>query len=179
MVNVASAGKVDIQISSLNGSPITPVKEITILPTDYIDMDITFDAPNTEYLFSIGIVFNVVGPGTLDLASTVRHADYDSTLERKGTNPPWIVEAGSWLGPEGTHPAIVLAVRNILLHCDARGLVTITLSDYSKNPTDVTDGEWNSVPFQYGSGVIIHQIPEPMTLTLLGLGSLFLARRKK
>ncbi len=178
MVNVASAGVIDIVVSSLNGQTITPTKEITIMPSDTVDMQITFTAPDTEYAFGLGSIINVTGPATLDISQTVRHADYDSTLELKGTNPPWIVEGGTWLGPQGTGQPVSL-VTNLLLHCDGKGLVTVGLMDDPVFGSYVSDAQWNPVDWSYGTGVVIHQVPEPMTLTLLGLGSLFLARRKK
>jgi hypothetical protein len=195
LVNIASAGVVDITINSLNGvSLAAPVKEITILPTDKIDFRITFTAPNTEYLFAIGSQINVSGPGSLDWSQFVYatydpdedlwtnvdiHSRFDPALHLRGNN--WIVEASTVTqGPRGTGLEIWV-VKNILLHCDAFGTVKIWLTNYAgSDGTIVVDSVYNQVPWQYGAGVTIHQlIPEPMTLTLLGLGSLFLARRKK
>ena len=48
-------------------------------------------------------------------------------------------------------------------HCDGIGDVTIDYSDAGLGPMDT---------------LVIHQIPEPMTIGLLGLGGLFLRRRK-
>jgi hypothetical protein len=57
-----------------------------------------------------------------------------------------------------------LLIDGILLHCEGRGDVTLTLLDA---------GTWDAM-----DSVTIHQIPEPITLALLGLGGLFLRRRK-
>ncbi len=51
-----------------------------------------------------------------------------------------------------------------LFHCDGEGDVTIVIFDDVFGPVDT---------------LTIHQIPEPMTVALLGLGGLFLRRRKK
>jgi len=57
-----------------------------------------------------------------------------------------------------------LLIDGILLHCEGRGDVTLTLLDA---------GTWEPM-----ASVKIHQIPEPITFALLGLGGLFLRRRK-
>jgi hypothetical protein len=58
-----------------------------------------------------------------------------------------------------------------VFHCDAPGEVTLSLVEI------FDDGEGNITITPYDTQVI-HQIPEPMTLGLLGLGGLFLRRRK-
>lgn len=176
MVNVANAGLVDLVITSLNGEQIQPTKEITIKPSDIVDLQIWWTAPATDYLFALGAKFDVQGPGTLDTSAIVRNAAFDGTLEAKG--PDFIVEAGSFLGPQGAVEPVV-AVANLLLHCDDIGRVILSMGDYAGSPTLVVDEGFNLLPFEFGAPVIINQIPEPMTLTLLGLGGLFLARRKK
>ena len=57
-----------------------------------------------------------------------------------------------------------LLVDDIVFHCDDIGDVLITLYD------GMTGEELDTQ--------VIHQIPEPMTIALLGLGGLFLRRRK-
>jgi hypothetical protein len=54
----------------------------------------------------------------------------------------------------------------LLFHCFATGDVTITLWD---------DSEGYDTP---QDTIIIHQVPEPMTIALLGLGGLLLRRRR-
>lgn len=86
-VSAASAGIIDIKITSLNGQPIVPpVSEITITPSDIVDLTIVWTAGDTgRYLFSLTSFVNVNGLGTLDLTATARNAAMDSTLEKKGT----------------------------------------------------------------------------------------------
>jgi len=183
MVSVASAGIVDIQISSLNGLPITAVKEITITPSTTVDMQITFTGPATEWAYSVGAMLNVTGPATVDVSQAVRNPLYEAWAEVITPATNSIIEASAQdigpLIPQGNGPTPVILVSNLLLHCDAVGTVTVSLSDDAVFGSMITDVNWNPVDWSYGTGVIIHQVPEPMTLVLLGLGSLFLARRKK
>ncbi len=66
-------------------------------------------------------------------------------------------------------------VDEIVLHCDYVGDVLLTLANIYQD-----DNYGNPLPpvIQVFDTQIIHQIPEPMTLGLLGLGGLFLRRRK-
>ena len=198
LVSVANAGVIDITITSLNGETITPTKEITIMPTDMIDFQIMFNGPvgptpPAEYLFGLSATINVVGPGSLDYSQFEPRtwdpdaeawvigpdvtAGYDPDLHAQIGNS--LVEGATARGKKGTG-AEVWIVKDLLLHCDKGGTVLLYLTNYLPGGgSKVIDVNYNEVPWQYGAGVIIHQIPEPMTLTLLGLGSLFLARRKK
>jgi len=180
MVNVANAGIIDIAITSLNGEPITPTNKITINPTDEVDLSIMWTAPDTEYLFALGVTINVQGPGTLmlDPEGIVAHADFDPTLEVIDPVHSEIIEAASWLGPQGMVEPIDV-VWNILLHCDGEGDVIVWLTDDRLINTIVVNGDFDELPYEYSAAITIHQIPEPMTLTLLGLGGLVLLRRRK
>jgi hypothetical protein len=183
-VSAASAGVIDISITSLNGNQIAPVKEITIAPSDTIDMQLVWTGPTNLFLFSLTAILNQTGPGTLDMAGRLRNSAMDASLGKigtvAGTGQQWIVEAASNTGPAGLGTEPVTIVSNLLLHCDGPGVVTIVLSDYAPGGGSM-EVNANFDPFTptYGNGIVIHQIPEPMTLMLLGLGSLFLVRRKK
>jgi len=88
-------------------------------------------------------------------------------------------------GVVGPFPAI--AIDHILVHCDSidplGNIVTLAIT------ADVLYGGIGSAEFDpfgmigmglsYGPGVTITQIPEPMTIALLGFGGLFLLRRRK
>jgi hypothetical protein len=56
-----------------------------------------------------------------------------------------------------------LVIDGLRFHCEGLGDVTLTLMDLDLNVFD---------------SQVIHQIPEPITMVLLGLGGLFLRRRK-
>lgn len=187
MVSVANAGMIDIVISSLNGQPIDPTNEITIAPTDEINMDIVYTGDVGRYLFGVSVLISAEGPGTLNVTDPTFPAgvwDLNGTLTgTEQLNPQQGVAWGSAaaLGLIGTG-APEIAIDHILLHCDGLGDVYVTLGESDQTPAGASveiDDYFNIYGLEYGPGVIIHQIPEPMTLTLLGLGGLFLVRRKK
>ncbi len=62
-----------------------------------------------------------------------------------------------------TNPALAGVWWDDEFHCDGPGVVIITLLDTGGNVLDT---------------ITVSQIPEPMTVALLGLGGLFLRRRK-
>lgn len=77
-------------------------------------------------------------------------------------------------------------VWNLILHCDGVGPVTLDLTlmgsthywEYS-NPSGLPYGDDAYATEGDLGDLVIHQIPEPMTIALLGLGGLFLRRRRK
>jgi len=182
MVNVASAGMVDLWITSLDGAPIAPVKEITILPSQVVDLSLVFTGPG-ETLYSLSMDASMSGEGTAEwqnVAGILRDHEFADPIFNQiflhdNNLLGFSLAAGLANGPgDGEKVAW-----DILVHCTGRGNVLITLALNPGLPASdsivLPSGE---VP-GLGNGVIIHQIPEPMTLTLLGLGGLFLARRKK
>ena len=165
----ASAALIGLQISSLNGQPIDPVSEITIFPSDVINFDIVYTSEGAGKLFVLDTEVVVDGPGTLDLADLTW--PYDEGLNQVVGN---IINTASF----GTGMSDGILVDHLLLHCDALGDVILSLApSVSQGGTayypngDPYDGQWGSVR--------IIQIPEPMTMALLGLGGLALIRRRR
>lgn len=176
IVSTASAGVIDIQIAG-------GAKAITVGASDTVTLEITYDSTTGWNLFGLSAFVNVTGPGTLSLASTARASTFDATLESKGTlgGQQYIVEAASMAGVPAVTGQLQLAVTNITIHVDNAGPdILVVLSDYAPagGSLEVTADFGGSQIPTYGSGVVIHT-PEPMTMMLLGLGSLFLVRRKK
>jgi hypothetical protein len=80
-------------------------------------------------------------------------------------------------GGDPPAPLAGLLVDEVLFHCDGQpGDVTLSLLNLTWVYNEETEG-YDPVVTVYDTQVI-HQIPEPFTMALLGLGGLFLRRRK-
>jgi hypothetical protein len=74
-------------------------------------------------------------------------------------------------------------VWNLVIKCNGGGPVIVDLtlhglSRYIDRPVSLVPGDWIIMTEADLGDLIIHQIPEPMTIALLGLGGLFLRRRR-
>lgn len=145
------------------------IQEITLAPSDVVVLQVI----STGELWNVSLFMIATGPSSVDIAdaqvignpkSDVTGAlgvvDYTGAIE--GTD--WILYA-DMAKPAIPSPAIAdgVVVDGIVFHCDGPGIVTVQLVDLNTG-------------IEYGT-FIINQIPEPMTLGLLGLGGLFLRRR--
>jgi len=185
MAGVASAtSQLDLWITSLNGAPIDPVKEITILESDVINFDIVLTGtPADGTLFSLDADVTATGPGTLDWSQLTEGDNgwvSGYTLNTAIAGGVWLIRVND----AGGNPADpeLLVLDHFLLHCDGLGDVFINLSENGSGGGTMTVDEMFQpidAPPLYGPGLIVHQIPEPMTIALLGLGGLFLLRRRK
>ena len=178
MTSVASAAMIDIWITDLNDEPLMdPVKEITVGWSDWVSFDIIYSQDGSMTLLSLSADIVVAGLGTLDMTQPTWAKDEGfNNITELEAGLAYNVATGSF-GGMGTG----MLVDHLLVHCDEDEpandvFVTIAPSDmwggtkYINNTA--YDGGW-------GTGIVVHNVPEPMTIALLGLGSLVLLRRRK
>jgi len=171
VLGLASIANATLQIS-VNGVKEPVDSEITIMPSDHLVLDIWTDS--------------TILPGNIPPEGAYALVVLDGTAAISGgTNvslepsiyPDAFSDGGHsgiyWLLTLGTAPNLAInstLIDEIDFHCLAPTDVIIEL---------IWDPGWPV----YGVSavvdtVIIHQIPEPITMVLLGLGGLFLRRRK-
>ena len=175
VLGVASMANATLQIS-VNGD-LEPVdSEITVLPSEYATLDIWTDADIP--LFGGVDGWMLVCDTTVATISggTAVYVDpgvnlFGATQDAANCIPPE-GEEGVWGGAMAINGAIAAGTTlfdEIMFHCEGGSDAVISLY-YA------IDGVG---PGELYDQVTIHQIiPEPMTMVLLGLGGLFLRRRK-
>jgi hypothetical protein len=164
---------------SVAGDQNPASSEIWLTPSEEIIIDIWTDAEIPGFT---GVTYSMSTTplGSLNWAGAT-FSDPPSTNQING---PWPAqdlpvgdhppEAGFWgsaFSIASATPADTVLVNNILLHCVDEGDATIYLYEWlgdpgSEDPTVV-------------DSVVIHQIPEPSTLLLLGLGVVMLRRKSR
>jgi len=154
-VSGANAGVVDLMITSLNGQAIDPVKEILIVPSDTVGMDIFYrDDTGSLYLMSMSYDVVVSGPGTLDMSQAYLGPDFDPGISL--IVPPIGVSATSTTGG-ATDGALV--VGDIFVHYDSAGDVIVNMVEnpsYSAGGTYEHNVDFSIFRRPQFSGVIIH-----------------------
>jgi hypothetical protein len=174
-------------IFSVNGT--AQPAEITLNPSEAIVLDLKLAAGHTTLGYDISYVLSnasaelitvayqptyPVGP---PLPAMVGPISFPTVFEMGqgvvGQPLPQLVRiTGSEFFGTITGPGTLMD--GLVLHCLAAGDVLLTVVSNGTTIDGLSvDGVIHSL--------VIHQagVPEPMTLTILGLGSLFLARRKK
>lgn len=179
MVSVANAGMIDLWITSLDGQAIDPVKEITILPSQEVDLTMVFVGVD-QNLYSLSEDLVLSGPGEfvaldgIKLDDNYSDAFFNEIFPSAG-NIGFSLVAGL---NDGAGDGADVAW-DIIVHCLDAGTVTFDLVANSTYPAGVTIVNPQMELFVEFSGATINQIPEPMTIGLLGLGGLFALRRRK
>jgi hypothetical protein len=159
---------------SVNGVVDPPQTEVTLNPSDVVAIDINNDDADQ---IGLAVFLHVTGPGSLTFSCTedpiavnVVNGCELGIINMGDLNPAWdgIIQVDlakpdpSFRVPTGT------VADNIMFHCDDLGDVTI----------DLTNSPMPGMGLILDSQVIHQVVPEPITFALLGLGGLFLRRRK-
>jgi hypothetical protein len=167
MAGLAGAGL----LISVNGQDAGP--EITITPSTWITLDIMLDPTTNVMGYDLGA--RMAGPGSTDTGN-VQIAGFGKTwllapaiVSNTAAEFRWTAGDIPMFGGTGQTGGKILD--QLLFHCDGKGDVTITLWSYL---TTVNGVDFGNVALDT---LTIHQIPEPITMVLLGLGGLFLRKR--
>ena len=192
LASLANAAALDLSVNGDLG-----VTEITIAPSGYLTLDVWADAG----LIGGDFIITVTGNGSMTYGNIAFATQYNNDL--------WIADPGFWYpnpanwdaawnytdGYTATPTEIVIGGGNILnatpegqyggnilvdlidFHCDAVGDVEIELwALWINTDQGVIDGTTDLVLMD---SVTVHQVPEPATMLLLGLGGVLLRKKKK
>jgi hypothetical protein len=167
VLGMASAANATLQIS-VNGDKEPVSSEIWLEPSQELTLDIWTDA----------IIEQGVGEGYWALSTGELGSISGGVPLGNGTDTTIYAGASSYVPGEGvwggvgavnqsSYAAGTVLYDQIIFHCAGEGDAVVTLYWDIFGTDEVIDS------------VTIHQIPEPMTVALLGLGGLFLLRRRK
>jgi len=166
MAGMASASMV-IGVGGVYDPPDT---QIVVPPSTDVVISIYAPEEMDQGLYILGVAAG--NPGDLSIGSativypgsnpSMDMTDDEDIADMLGIDNPWLgMSLTDIVAP--VDPVVGLLVNGITFHCDGPGDVELVL--YNGNTGDLLDTQ------------VIHQ-PEPMTMVLLGLGGLFLRRRK-
>jgi len=160
---------------SIDGDKFANEATINVVPSGTVELGIWTNAmiaPNVnEGFFALGAA---TAGGTMSGGTIIWPGDEMIYQDGAGSG------IGFAAGDNGPYGVVALAVSSsiasgsnlfsgIIFHCEGPGDVIVTLYDLNGDT-----GELGSIL----DSVVIHQVPEPMTMALLGFGGLFLRRRK-
>ena len=176
ILGIASLATAALQISVVNPdgthNPDPVDTEINVpYPSGILILDIHGDVPAGSAINWMMVVEQ--GAGTVNGGEAVQGSVTGSHLHSYITYyflpslelDPYLSATAGWVGDIPALSGVL--VDFIEFHCDGPGDVLVTLY-----------GSDNASQWYLGDSLIIHQVPEPATMALLGLGALLLRRRK-
>jgi len=204
VIDVVAVGGGSMGHAGTSEDPLVPSETIAIqivLNNNPYPGYPAFDGYGTD---SVGVDLHVSGPGTLSVVQKEimvspgvfewvddlqHHADFSVWSQ----SDPLIVDnqiakmSGGVL--EGLIKGEATLIWNLIIHCDGEGevVVDLTLQDVDSRYSQYVNSsvtpmtpypDWEPLLEGDLGDLVIHQIPEPMTIALLGLGGLFLRRRR-
>ena len=161
-------------VVSANAGLTIYVKIADGLWADYADSKLTI-APSDEVLIGVMDMFGEAqpgflalglaqGPGSINAAGAITLDGVAAAMTDDALMAEALGVQNPFISMDVTDPPAGLLIRDVLFHCDGPGDVTIAVVDEDGLVQDTQ---------------VIHQVPEPMTLALLGLGGLALRFRKR
>lgn len=143
---------------TVNGVVNPPDSTVTIHPSDTVLIGIWSETP-APGLLAMGLS---EGPGSLDASRMSVQAGVAAGVSDDADKAGELGLQGSFISMEAGQIQPGVLISEVLFHCDGPGDVTIALVDDNGIVVDTQ---------------VIHQIPEPFTLAMLGFGGLLLKRR--
>jgi hypothetical protein len=142
-----------------------PDSKFTIVPSQTIEVGI-LQLPGTAPVGVGSLALGLAdGLGSLDATSAITKTGVTAALKDDALAAASFGIQNPFVGLDVTTPINSgLLVRKVMFHCDGEGDVTLYLDD---NNGEVLDSQ------------VIHQIPEPMTIALLGIGGLAMRMFRK
>jgi hypothetical protein len=202
MTSAASAGIIDVVTDGVGdaGHAGTSTDPLDLGETIAIKIVLNADPDPTWYygsgytgydgywLSSMSLDLEVSGPATLaELGTKVtqkmkHHASFSPWAEPE---PAVVDNAIAYMAGVAASDGIqgpADLVWNLIITCTGAGPVVVDLTLYGLSEYSEGPSTWGSPWIEMTEGdlgdLIIHQVPEPMTIALLGLGGLFLRRRR-
>jgi hypothetical protein len=175
VLGMSSLASADLVVT-INGEPQPDA--ITLFTSDTIELDLDVVPGAIENVLAYNIEF-VLSNNQAELIPTdvAFPTPFDLPGSASGGDQRVVVTASQLFSPAHTGPAVLM--NGLILHCVDTTDVVLTVTamngtTWLPDPSKPLD----TLPIEFVHTLRITQIPEPATMALLGLGGLFLRRRR-